>query len=129
MTDIRSGYPRQTWVLSTLPKDQPGLRETTYGTYLSFPVSAMSTSKVAGLGRDSLLYSGGSASYTSPWPALTGHPNLISEQCNTYPRLVPALFRFPTKDYGGAQRKPIDRAGDQTTLIPAGIYNTIFIYI
>ena len=49
------------------------------------PVSAISTSKVAGLGRNSLLYYGGSASYTSLWPALTGHTILISEQSNIYP--------------------------------------------
>ena len=42
MTDIREGHPLRisvpdTGVLSNLPEDQPGLGETTYETYLSFP--------------------------------------------------------------------------------------------
>ena len=42
VTDIRTRHPLRisapdTGVLSNLPKDQPGLGETTYETYLSFP--------------------------------------------------------------------------------------------
>ena len=86
MTDIRDGYPRRTQGFS-VPSPRTGLAsgKLSRRRICLSPVSAISASKVAGLGRDSLLYAGGSASYTSPWPALTGHPNLISEQSNTYP--------------------------------------------
>ena len=84
--DIRSGYPRRTQGFSvTSPRTGLASGKLPTRRICLSPVSAISTSKVAGLGRDSLLYSGGSASYTSPWPALTGHPILISEQSNTYP--------------------------------------------
>ena len=84
--DIHSGYPRRTQGFSvTSPRTSLASGKLPTRRICLSPVSAISTSKVAGLGRDSLLYSGGSASYASPWPALTGHPILISEQSNTYP--------------------------------------------
>ena len=86
VTDIRSGYPRRTQGFSvTSPSTGLASGKLPTRRICLSPVSAISTSKVAGLGRDSLLCSGGSASYTSPWPVLTGHPILISEQSNTYP--------------------------------------------
>ena len=63
MTDIRrrTSAP-DTGVLGTLPKDQPGLGEIAYWASGLSPAPVMSTSKVAGLGRDSLMYYGGAAS-------------------------------------------------------------------
>ena len=79
--DIHSGYPHRTQGFSvTSPRTSLVLGKLPTRRICLSPVSAISTSKVAGLGRDSLLYSGGSASYTSMWPALTGHTILISEQ-------------------------------------------------
>ena len=82
VTDIRDGHPRRTQGFSVAsPKTSMASGKLPTRRICLSPVSAISTSKVAGLGRDSLLhvYSGGSASYTSPWPALIG------EQSNTYP--------------------------------------------
>ena len=86
MTDIRSGYPRRTqgFSVTSLKSSLASGKLPTRRNCLS-PVSAISTSKVAGLWRDSLLFYGGSASYTSLWPAQTGHTILISEQSNIYP--------------------------------------------
>ena len=86
MTDIRSGYPRRAQGFSvTSPKTSMASGKLPTRRNCLSPVSAISTSKVAGLGRDSLIHYGGSASYTSLWPARTGHTILISEQSNNYP--------------------------------------------
>ena len=61
--DIRSGYPRRTQGFSvTSPRTSLASGKLPTRRISLFPVPAISTSKVAGLGWDSLLYSGGSAS-------------------------------------------------------------------
>ena len=80
----KPGYPKpdfpnpDTEVLGNLPKDQPGLGETTYYTEGSFLCVGRAISTIADLGRDSLIYTGGTASLyrTLPnvgWPEQTGH--------------------------------------------------------
>ena len=77
MTDIRDGYPRWTQGFSVAsPKTSLASGKLPTRRNCLSPVSAISTSKVAALGRDS---------YTSLWPAQTGHTILISEQSNIYP--------------------------------------------
>ena len=84
VTDILHGHPRRTTVRGgfSAPSPRTSLVSGKLPTRLPVsPAPVMSTSKVAGLGRDSLMHYGGASSLC--WSV--DHTVLTSEHSNTYP--------------------------------------------
>ena len=83
-------FPRGTQGLSNLPKDQPGIGETTYETSESFLCTGGVLLPITHLGRVSLIATGGATSShrTLPnigWPVQTGSTIHFNNKSHVYP--------------------------------------------